>query len=284
MQYARQQTALGMLGCGSPPRQHIGRGELRLVSRMGTSTGSARLPLEPPSGGQGLPRFRTFAPWPANIPGVSGPLVEITGVGAGSSGPAAAAAGASAAAAGLAVGGESPAGAHSADLQALEAVRDLQRLAVSPGGRSNVSKKNKKKDRKKSKKDSKKKRKKKKDKKRSESSSSSNSSSSSSTPGPGVQGVPRETERAAREGQVGFLQRLDSRGCIEAQAQGRLVGICQQASGGVDCPFFGRSLLPVEQGFIDQDQSTEGCERQRSATSRRWPPWPKCWTPSTEKR
>ena len=103
-------------------------------------------------------------------------------------------------------------------------------------------------------------------------------------PGPGVQGVPRETERAAREGQVGFLQRLDSRGCIEAQAQGRLVGICQQASGGVDCPFFGRSLLPVEQGFIDQDRSTEGCERQRSATSRRWPPWPKCWTPSTEKR
>ena len=269
MQYARQQTALGMLGCGSPPRQRIGRGELRLVSRMGTSTGSARLPLEPPSGGQGLPRFRTFAPWPANIPGVSGPLVEITGVGAGSSGPAAAAAGAS--------------GAHSADLQALEAVRDLQRLAVSPGGRSNVSKKNKKKDRKKSKKDSKK-RKKKKDKKRSESSSSSNSSSSSSTPGPGVQGVPRETERAAREGQVGFLQRLDSRGCIEAPTQGRLVGICQQASGGVDCPFFGRSLLPVEQGFIDQDQSTEGCERQRSATSRRWPPWPKCWTPSTEKR
>ena len=127
----------------------------------------------------------TGSTWPANIPGVSGPLVEITGVGAGPPGPAAAAAGAlgpaAPAAAGLAVGGDSPSGVQSADLHALEAaVRDLQRLAVSPGGRSNVSKKNKKKDRKKSKKDSKKK-KKKKDKKHSGSSSSSDSSSSSSS-------------------------------------------------------------------------------------------------------
>ncbi|CAK9026865.1 Uncharacterized protein SCF082_LOCUS17697 [Durusdinium trenchii] len=84
----------------------------------------------------------TGSTWPANIPGVSGPLVEITGVGAGPPGPAAAAAGAlgpaAPAAAGLAVGGDSPSGVQSADLHALEAaVRDLQRLAVSPGGRSN---------------------------------------------------------------------------------------------------------------------------------------------------
>ncbi|CAK8990539.1 unnamed protein product, partial [Durusdinium trenchii] len=123
--------------------------------------------------------------WTQNIPGTSGPLVEIAHVGGGVPGPLAAGGGAAAAAppagVGLGLGGESPSGATGQDLQALEAaVRDLQRLALSPGGKSQVTKKSKKKDRKHAKKSSKKK-KRKKTRKHSGSSSDSSSSTSSST-------------------------------------------------------------------------------------------------------
>ncbi|CAK9055594.1 Uncharacterized protein SCF082_LOCUS30033 [Durusdinium trenchii] len=101
------------------------------------------------------------AGWTVNVPGVAGPLVEIVAAGGGIPGPLAGGGGAAAAAlpagAGLGVGGGSPVGAQSQDLQALEAaVRDLQRMALSPGSRMSKSKKDKKKDRKKSSKDEKK--------------------------------------------------------------------------------------------------------------------------------
>ena len=118
----------------------------------------------------------TTTTWPVNVPGVAGPLQEVTMAAVGPVGPVGgggvALGAAPPAAAGLGVGGAGG-GTGEPDMRALEAaVHQLQAMALSPG-RSSRGSKGSKKDKKK---DSKRRKKKK---KRSDSSSSSSSSSSS---------------------------------------------------------------------------------------------------------
>ena len=224
------------------------------------------------------------AGWTVNVPGVAGPLVEIVAAGGGIPGPLAGGGGAAAAAlpagAGLGVGGGSPVGAQSQDLQALEAaVRDLQRMALSPGSRMSKSKKDKKKDRKKSSKGSKKK------KDEEEEGQEAIRQQFQRFSKQQLQHIPveefpqllrREEESSfavegARQGSCSQLLGPDSCRCIEAQAQRRPAGFRQQESGGPDSSFSGRGLLPAKQGLFDQDWTASRCERDIVGS-------PICWS------